>query len=116
MSSNKAKQLKSKFDKFAKLFYECDGPREHQSEISEILLWIATNQPGALKKGSLSRRDLDFVDVKRLYFTDSWVNPKEPLPTNAIVALLKSCICGELNTFCGFVNPDVVENFKPNKP
>jgi len=116
MSSTKAKQLKAKFDKFEKYIHECDGPREHQSEISEILLWIATNQPGALKKQSLSRRMLDYVEVKRLYFRDSWANPKEPLPTAAIVAILKSCLCGELTTFCGYVNPDVVENFKLNKP
>lgn len=112
----KPQQLKAKFDKFERYIHECDGPREHQSEISEILLWIAINQPGALKKGSLSRRMLDYCEVKRLYFRESWVNPNEPLPTDAIIALLKSCLCGELTTFCGFINPDIVENFKLNKP
>ncbi|CAL4076728.1 unnamed protein product [Meganyctiphanes norvegica] len=51
------------------------------------------------------------VSIKRLYFRDSWEFPDDLIPTDALSILLNSRVCQDLMTFCGYVDPKVLNIF-----
>ena len=98
--------ITANLDKVNKLFSE--DPIKHAAKISNLLLWIATFHPDLLE-GEAKKLD-PMMFIKCLYFPHSWEFPDQLLPTNALITLLRSRVCDELQTFCGYVSSQVVKN------
>lgn len=110
-----SKSTKSELDtnllKLKELIKENTEHGEHANEISTILLWIATNHPELLKKKT---KELQNVSVKHLHFPKSWETLDKLVPTESLITLLESKVCKDLESFCGYVNTQVLKHL-PNE-
>ncbi|CAL4086763.1 unnamed protein product [Meganyctiphanes norvegica] len=105
-SQSSQSQIVSKLVQLNKL--NEDEHKKHAAEISNILLWTATNHPEVLKD---ENDELKEVSIKRLYFRDSWEFPDELVPTDALTTLLNSRICKDLKAIWGYLDPQILSNF-----
>ena len=99
----KVSQLFISLDQLHELISE--DPEKHAMKISSLLLWIAAKHPYVLENESWGKA-LPAEILKVLYFKSSWEHPREAIPTEAMITILKSTFCRRgLKAFCGYISP-----------